>query len=147
MALGWCFRARSLICSVKGDDSFMSPKQFETFYWPSLRKVIRALINEGVMVVLLAEGSYQNRLNLNSEFPKDWVSWHFYRIDIVEAKKVIGNSCCIIGNVPSSIMITAAPAKVSAYCRDLIEKCAPNGGFILAVAAWRLNPILKTSGP
>jgi len=32
----------------KGDDTFMSRKQFETFYWPSLKKVMDALIEEGI---------------------------------------------------------------------------------------------------
>ena len=33
----------------KGDDTFMSDKQFEKFYWPSLKKYADALIAEGIM--------------------------------------------------------------------------------------------------
>jgi hypothetical protein len=34
----------------------MSQKQFETFYFPTLKKVIDALINEGLICILFAEG-------------------------------------------------------------------------------------------
>ncbi|MCX7912735.1 MAG: hypothetical protein N2506_07255, partial [Dehalococcoidales bacterium] len=33
----------------KGDDSFMSVKQFEKFYWPTFRKLLLGLINEGLV--------------------------------------------------------------------------------------------------
>jgi len=46
----------------KGDDTFMSDKQFETFYWPSLRKVFLALIEEGLVPMPFAEGRYNSRL-------------------------------------------------------------------------------------
>ena len=42
----------------KGDDTFMSDAQFQKFYWPSLKRFILALINEGIMVSLFAEGKY-----------------------------------------------------------------------------------------
>ena len=33
----------------KGADGWMSEKQFDKFYWPSLKKVINALIDEGIL--------------------------------------------------------------------------------------------------
>ena len=33
----------------KGADGFMSTQQFQTFYWPPLKKVIMALVNEGIL--------------------------------------------------------------------------------------------------
>ena len=108
----------------KGDDSHMSLKQFETFYWPSLRKVVAGLIDQGIMVTLFAEGRYGSRLAAVNEFPKGFVTWHFDQTDMNEAKKVLGGNCCIMGNVPSSLMVTAQPEAVRQYCRELIETCA-----------------------
>jgi hypothetical protein len=45
----------------KGEDSFMSQKQFETFYWPSYRKVLMGLINEGLVPAPIADGQFANR--------------------------------------------------------------------------------------
>ena len=119
----------------KGDDVFMSDKQFERFYWPSLKKVIDALIKEGIMVSLFAEGRYNRRLEPIRDFPKGWVMWHFDQTDMANAKKIIGETCCISGNVPSSIMNTGTADEVKAYCRKLIETCAPGGGYILTGGA------------
>lgn len=116
----------------KGDDSHMSLEQFETFYWPSLRKVVSGLIDEGIMVTLFAEGRYGSRLAAINDFPKGFVIWHFDQTDMKEAKKVLGDNCCIMGNVPSSLMATAQPEAVRQYCRELLETCAAGGGFILA---------------
>jgi hypothetical protein len=116
----------------KGDDKFMSRKQFEKFYWPGLKKVIDALIAEGIMVNLFAEGSHEQRLDYYNDFPKGWVTWMFDRTDMAKAKKAVGDKCCITGNVPASLMIAGTPKQVKECCRKLIEECAPGGGYVLA---------------
>jgi uroporphyrinogen-III decarboxylase len=119
----------------KGADGWMSDKQFEEFYWPSLKKVIDALIDEGILVTLFAEGSYDTRLESVNEFPRGAVTWLFDRTDMAKAKKVLGDNCCIAGNVPTSLMATGAPKAVKEYCRKLIETCGKGGGYILACGA------------
>jgi hypothetical protein len=116
----------------KGDDTFMSRQQFEKFYWPSLKKVIDALIEEGIMVSLFAEGAYNQRLEYIGDFPKGWVTWMFDKTDMARAKKMIGDRCCISGNVPGSVVIFGTPQQVKEHCRKLIETCAPGGGYILS---------------
>jgi uroporphyrinogen-III decarboxylase len=119
----------------KGDDTFMSDKQFEEFYWPSLKKVILALIEEGLLVMCFAEGRYERRLEAISELPKGWTMWQFDQTDMANAKRVIGDVCCIAGNVPSSLVSTGTARQVKENCRRLIEICAPGGGYILAGGA------------
>jgi uroporphyrinogen-III decarboxylase len=115
----------------KGDDTFMSNKQFEKFYWPSLKKLIDALINEGIMVSLFCEGRYNNRLEYIGDFPKGWVVWQFDQTDMAQAKRMIGKNCCIIGNVPASLVAFGDVKDVKESCRRLIEDCAPGGGYVL----------------
>ena len=119
----------------KGDDTFMSDKQFATFYWPTLKEVILGIIKEGLMVNLFAEGSYNNRLKQVTDVPEGWVNWHFDRTDMAKAKEILGGQCCIIGNVPSSLMCTGTPQAVKEYCRNLIKSCKKGGGYILAGGA------------
>lgn len=116
----------------KGADGFMSDEQFKTFYWPSLRKVILALADEGIITSLFAEGSYMSRLEVVNEFPKGTVMWRFDQTDMATAKKVLGDKCCIAGNVPSSLISTGTPQEVKECCRKLIEDCAEGGGYILS---------------
>ena len=116
----------------KGADGWMSDEQFRTFYWPPLKKIVTALIEEGISVVLFAEGSFDTRLDQVNEFPKGSVAWLFDRTDMARAKKVLGDRCCIMGNVPASLMVTGTPEDVRAYCRRLIEACGEGGGYVLS---------------
>ncbi len=119
----------------KGDDTFMSNKQYEQFYWPTFRKVILGLIEDGVVPLLFAEGRYDNRLEIIKDLPRGKVIWYFDRTDMFQAKKILGDTACIMGNVPASLMITGTPKEVKEYCRKLIEVCGEGGGFILAGGA------------
>jgi uroporphyrinogen-III decarboxylase len=119
----------------KGDDTFMSSGQYEKFYWPTFRKVIIGLIEEGCVPILFAEGRYDNRLEIIKDLPRGKVVWHFDRTDMFKAKKILGDTACIAGNVPSSLLYTGKPKEVKEYCRKLIEVCGEGGGFILTGGA------------
>lgn len=119
----------------KGNETFMSPRQFETFYWPTFRKVLMGLINEGLVPYPFAEGRYGARLEVIKDLPRGSTVWNFEEIDMARAKRVLGGSACIAGNVPVSLMHTGTPRDVKEYCRQLIETCAPGGGYILTGGA------------
>ncbi len=119
----------------KGDDTFMSDKQFEEFYWPTFRKVIIGLVEEGCVPYLFAEGKYNNRLKTIKDLPKGKVVWYFDKTDMFKAKEILGDVACIAGNVPTSLMMTGTPQAVKEYCRKLIEVCGEGGGFILTGGA------------
>ena len=119
----------------RGADGFMSEKQFLTFYWPYLKQVIRGLIEEGIVPYLFAEGGYNSRLHIIKDLPAGKVIWHFDQTDMAEAKKTVGQTACIMGNIPASLMITGTTEDVRACCRRLIDIAAPGGGYILAPGA------------
>jgi uroporphyrinogen-III decarboxylase len=119
----------------KGPGGFMSQKQFETFYWPTFRKVMMGLIEEGLVPLPFAEGDYMPRLETIKDMPRGSVVWHFETVDMARAKDVVGRDNCIAGNLPASILCTGTPSEVKEACRKLIETCAPGGGYILTAAA------------
>jgi len=116
----------------KGADGFISNKQFEEFYWPSLKRVMMGLINEGCVPFLYAEGSYNSRLEIiKNDLPKGKTLWGFDQTDMAKAKEIIGDSACICGNVPTSLLTVGTPQAVKDYARKLIETCSQGGGFIM----------------
>jgi uroporphyrinogen-III decarboxylase len=119
----------------KGDDAFMSEKQFEKFYWPSYRKLLLGLIEEGLVPQPVVDGTYNHRLDYIKDLPKTGVVWVFEKTDMALAKKVLGGHTCIAGNVTGSLMCTGTPEDVRRYCRWLIDTCAPGGGYILSMGA------------
>lgn len=119
----------------KGADGFMSDEMFRTFYWPTLRKVIIGLINEGMVPLLFAEGTYNDRLDVISDIPKGKAVWWFDRTDMKRAKETVGQVACLAGNMPLDLLCTGTPNQVESYCKDLIEVAAPGGGFIFSSGA------------
>jgi uroporphyrinogen-III decarboxylase len=119
----------------KGADGFMNGQQFERFYWPSLRKVILGLIEDGFVPYLFAEGAYNSRLETIRDVPAGRTLWHFDHTDMVRAKETLGGVACIQGNVPLSLLQLGTAEEVTAYCRDLIGAVSSGGGFILDVGA------------
>jgi hypothetical protein len=120
----------------KGTGGFMSNKQFETFYWPSFRKVMMGLINEGLVPMPFAEGNYEPRLEIIKDLPRTSTIWFFEHMDMAKAKKIVGANTCIAGNVPVMMMVTGQPGEVRERCRRLIEVCAPGSGYILTAGAY-----------
>ena len=119
----------------KGADGFMSDEQFRTFYWPTLRKLIIGLVNEGCVPQLFAEGAYNQRLEAICDVPKGKTVWWFDLTDMDRAKKTVGQVACIAGNVPLSLLCTATADDVEAYCKNLMDVAGRDGGFIFSTGA------------
>ncbi len=118
-----------------GLDGFMSPQNFNTFYWPGLRKVMMRLIGQELIPVVLWEGNCTSRLEHIGDIPRGKAVYWFEQTDLIRAKEVLGGTVCLRGNVPTSMLITATPEEVDAYCRTLITRVGKGGGFILDGAA------------
>ena len=120
----------------KGTGGFMSNRQFEEFYWPTLKEVMMGLISEGLIPLPFAEGDYEPRLEIIYDLPRSSTIWFFEQMDMAKAKKILGGHTCIAGNVPVSVMVTGQTAEVKEHCRRLIEICAPGSGYILTAGAY-----------
>ncbi len=119
----------------KGADGFMSQEQFDTFYWPTLKAVIKSLVAEGMIPLLFAEGRYNTRLERIMETPKGSSIWLFDQTDMARAKETIGSVTCIQGNVPLSLMHAGTVGQVAEHTRKLIDVAGKDGGFIIDVGA------------
>jgi hypothetical protein len=117
----------------KGDDVFMSDQHFEKFYWPSFRKLLLGLIDEGLIPAMVVDGTYNRRLEYIRDLPKASVIWTFEKTDMALAKKILGGHTCISGNITGALLYTGTPEDVKAYCRWLIDTCGPDGGYILSM--------------
>jgi uroporphyrinogen-III decarboxylase len=125
-----------LIPMHKGDDSFMSVEQFKKYYWPTFRKLLIGIINEGCVPMMIIDGSYNEvRLEMISELPRTSVVWTMEKTDMFKAKKILGNSACITGNVTATQFYTYSPQDIKEYCRKLIEVCGKGGGYILSLGS------------
>ncbi|MEJ2110448.1 MAG: uroporphyrinogen decarboxylase family protein [Acidobacteriota bacterium] len=115
----------------KGDDTHISRKQFEKFYWPTFKQYLLNVIEEGLIPAPFAEGTYDQRLDYLTELPEASVLWFFDRTDMHKAKDALKGHSCIMGNVPITLIATGTAQQVKDCCRDLIDYCGKDGGYIL----------------
>ena len=117
----------------KGADGFLSDEDFRTFYWPSFKKVLLGLIEQGIVPLCFAEGGYNDRLEAihDPEIPAGKMIWMFDATNMQEAKKHLGGYQCIGGNVPGALLTTGTVQDMDDYVRQLMEDVAGDGGFIL----------------
>ena len=118
----------------KGTGGFMSDRQFKTFYWPTFKKVMMGLIQEGLVPLPYAEGDYGPRLEIIRDMPRGKVIWFFEQMDMARAKEIMRDNACIAGNLPAVVLNAGSPEEVKEGCRELIENCARGGGYILSGA-------------
>jgi len=116
----------------KGADNFMSREHFEKFYWPTFKQTMLRMIDEGLMPLAFAQGGYNHRLEYITELPKGATVWFFDQTDMHRAKDLLGDVCCIMGNVPITEIATGTADQVKVYCKDLIDYCGKDGGYILS---------------
>jgi uroporphyrinogen-III decarboxylase len=120
----------------KGADGFLSDEQFKKFYWPTLRKVMMGLIEEGVVPNPAAEGHWNTRLEVIQDLPKGKTLWMIDQSDMANAKKTLGKVACMFGNVPSALLAIGTPQEVKDYVKKLIDIAGKGGGFIVSNGAF-----------
>ncbi len=121
----------------KGADGFMSDADFRTFYWPTLKAVLRGLVAEGLVPMLFAEGGYNERLPViaDADLPPGSVIWWFDATDMEAARSELAGYACICGNVPGALLAVGTASQVEEYVSELLDAVAPEGGFILGTGA------------
>jgi hypothetical protein len=122
---------RQFIPMHKGAGGFMSDEQFETFYWPTFKALIEALIAHGITPMPLFEGDYTPRLKYLAELPPGKVAAHFDKVDRRKFKEICGDTMCFWGNVPNSLLVTGTPRQVKDDVKELIELFGDSGALII----------------
>jgi hypothetical protein len=112
-------------------DDFMSPKQFQIFFWPSLKKLLEAFIAEDLIPIVLWEGNCESRLEIIGDIPAGKAVYYFEQTDLFKAKEVLGDVVCLQGGVPSTMLCTGTPDDVTAHCKKLIKHVGKGGGYIM----------------
>jgi len=123
---------RLFMTVTRGSDDFLSKEQFDTFYWPTFKKLVLTLIERGGTPCIFFEGDCTSRLEYLLEFPKGKLLARLDRTDIFRAKEILKDHICIEGNVPSTLLLTGTVQDVKDYCKKLIDVVGKDGGYILS---------------
>ncbi len=112
---------------------FMSPEQFDTFYWPSFKKLMEILIDSGYSIRAYLEGDWSRHWRHMREMPKGRVLCDIdTQGDIYQAKKDLEGYQCIAGGVQDSILILGTPDQVREHVRELCQTVGRGGGYMIS---------------
>ena len=114
----------------KGFDGFMSPAQYEKFYWPTLKGLVEEIVKLGGTPLVYTEGKYDSRLELLSDLPAGKCVIHIEEADMARAKKILGPKHCISGGFKSSVLKTHTPDRIKDEVKRFLDVVAVDGGYI-----------------
>jgi hypothetical protein len=119
----------------RGCVPFVSPQQFEKFYWPTLEWIIRELWKEGIQTLFYAEGEWNPNLKHIAALPERSIVYHVDRGDIFEVHRTLGEKFCVSGGIPNDLLAFGSPDEVRDCCRKVIDGVAGDGGYIMDASA------------
>lgn len=119
-------------------DAFMSQKQFETFWWPSFRKLMIQLIEADLIPMPLWEADCTRRLDVIKDIPAGKCIYWFERTDMVTANEVLGDRVALRGNLSPSMLTTGTPEEVEQAVKHLVDNVWKKGGNLILDAAFGL---------
>jgi hypothetical protein len=112
---------------------FLSPKEYDEFYWPSFKKVLQAIVDSGHKVRCYLEGNQDAHVHHFKELPKGTILLDIDgQSDIFKVKEIIGDHQCIAGGLNDSMLIIGSPEKMKERVKHLCETLGKRPGFILS---------------
>jgi uroporphyrinogen-III decarboxylase len=125
---------RAFLPLHRGSDGFMSLKQFETLYWRQLKEILVELVENGITPIVFYEGCWDQRLEHLAELPKGKTVGWFQASDIFKVKEILGDTMCIVGGMPNSLLKAGPVEEVREHTQRLCEVVGRNGGFMMCTA-------------
>lgn len=120
---------------ARGATTFVSPKQFERFCFPWIKRAADALVADGYVPVLHCDADWTPLLQYFRELPACRCILQLdEQTDIFEAKDILGDHMCVYGNVAPALLSLGLPEEVEEHCRHLVKVVGDGGGFILGPA-------------
>ncbi len=119
----------------RGCVPFLSPKQFEQYYWPTLKWITEQLWARGHQTLYYAEGEWNASLKWIAELPERSIVYHVDKGDIFEVAKLLGEKFCVSGGIPNDLLAFGSPDDVRAFCKKVIDGVARDGGYVMDASA------------
>jgi hypothetical protein len=123
----------------RGSDGFMSLEQFEKFYWPQLKSMILQLVEAGITPSVYYEGVWDQRLEYLAELPKCKTVGMFQDSNVFKVKEVVGDTMCIMGGMPNSMLVGGTVEQVRDRTKKVCEIVGKGGGFIMTTTVGEME--------
>lgn len=119
----------------RGCVPFITPKQFQSHYWPTLRPCIEEFWKHGNQTMFYAEGKWDHHLDDFATLPERSILFHVDQGDIFLAHKKLHHKFALSGGIPNVLLSYGKPDEVRAHCKKVIDGVAKDGGYIMDASA------------
>lgn len=109
---------------------FLNKKDFEKVYWPSYTALLNKIISKGFKVVCYFERSYEHLFEYLKELPKNKIVGLFENDDIIMAKKRLGDTMCVAGGMPVSLLQSGTKQACIDHVKRVIDEAGRDGGYM-----------------
>jgi len=123
----YCFDASIMMLA----HNILNPRQFERFYWPSLKKLLDAYAEKNMSVRVFTEGSILRYADYFKDYPKGLLSFHLEQDDPFEFREKLPN-VAIIGGMTTDMLSGASAEECVDYAKRLCDELGREGGFIFS---------------
>jgi len=141
-AVNWCRSSGINVAFLplhRGSDGFMSLPQFERFYWPQLKAMLEQLVKAGIMPFVFYEGVWNERLQYLAKLPRGKTVGWFQASDIFKTKQIVGDTMCIVGGMPNSLLKGGTAEEVRQLTIRLCREAGKDGGFVMTTSAGEME--------
>ena len=117
---------------------YLRTKDFELYYFPTLKKQVEMLTEMGINVQLFVESDYDRYIDYLQELPERTIL-RFEMGDPKLIKEKLGKKFILSGFYPLSLLITGTKEECVDKAKELLDILAPGGGYIFDFDKGALN--------
>lgn len=108
---------------------YLRPKDFERFYWPTFKKTVESLKENGSASFLFVEHDWMRYVDYLEQLPENTIMMFEYG-DPKLVKEKLGKKHIITGFYPISLLKTGTKEQCIDKAKELIDILAPGGKYI-----------------
>lgn len=109
----------------------ISKKQWEDWELPLTTRLIKLVKRSGVKTIMHICGNTEDRLESLALTGVDCLSLD-EAVDFENARKILGPSYCLMGNVSTTLMATGSAEEVEEETKEVIQKAGKDGHLLLS---------------
>ncbi|MBN1831646.1 MAG: hypothetical protein JW896_05990 [Deltaproteobacteria bacterium] len=101
--------------------------------------MIEQLVEAGILPFVFYEGIWNQRLEYLAQLPKGKTVGWFQASDIFKTKEFAGDTMCIAGGMPNSLLKAGTPEEVREWTIRLCKEVGKGGGFIMTTGVGEME--------
>ena len=101
---------------------------WDRFVWPYVKECVRQVDEAGLIPILHFDSDWTRDLPRLRELPAGKCILSLDSMtDIRQAKEILGDHMCIMGDVPPALLSSGTPQQVYEHCKKLVRDIGPTG--------------------